>query len=414
WNGSAWATVTGGSVTGNNKVWRRFNFSAISTTKIRVLTNAAPDNWSRLTEVEAWSGTSSANINWLVADQLGTPRMVIDKTGSLANVKRHDYLPFGEELVALQGVRTTGLGYIADTIRQKFTSYERDGETQLDYAQARYYSSQQGRFTSVDPLMASASTGDPQTFNRYTYALNSPANVTDPSGMLSMNATSACGNGCPNSDKNDSGGWGGAFTAGGIEKTPETQIQANIRIWNAIVRALEQAFPSQNSTASCGCTLKVRGKAGKQLSPGNPLRFPGRNQKLGPNGSSFYWGWQIEETGTVSDDVSTWTISRVWEDRSTVTYEDGTSETYTKSGFEDANRVYQPKGGHRFYSLDAPGFKKLQLLYANVRSASNVTNFTTYLHKGNIVREARWSISMTYTNGRLPLADFKPHHVQLK
>jgi hypothetical protein len=34
-----------------------------------------------------------ANIQWLVTDQLGTPRMIFDKSGSLASVKRHDYLP---------------------------------------------------------------------------------------------------------------------------------------------------------------------------------------------------------------------------------------------------------------------------------------------------------------------------------
>ena len=49
-----------------------------------------------MVEVEAWS----PNINWLVTDHLGTPRMVIDQTGTLANIKRHDYLPFGEELFA--------------------------------------------------------------------------------------------------------------------------------------------------------------------------------------------------------------------------------------------------------------------------------------------------------------------------
>jgi hypothetical protein len=42
--------------------------------------------------------TGSGSVNWLVADQLGTPRLVFDKTGSLAGTKRHDYLPFGEEL----------------------------------------------------------------------------------------------------------------------------------------------------------------------------------------------------------------------------------------------------------------------------------------------------------------------------
>jgi len=82
--------------------------------------------------------------------------MTLDKTGSLAAVKRHDYLPFGEELFATQGGRTTALGYTSDNIRQKFTGYERDYSSGLDYAQARYYSSIQGRFTSVDPLLSSA------------------------------------------------------------------------------------------------------------------------------------------------------------------------------------------------------------------------------------------------------------------
>lgn len=75
----------------------------------------------------------------LVTDQLGTPRMIFDKSGSVANVKRHDYLPFGEELFAGVGGRTTQNGYTADTVRQKFTSKERDNETGLDYFGARYY-----------------------------------------------------------------------------------------------------------------------------------------------------------------------------------------------------------------------------------------------------------------------------------
>ncbi|HKR60080.1 MAG TPA: RHS repeat-associated core domain-containing protein [Pyrinomonadaceae bacterium] len=133
--------------------------------------------------LELSGAQGNATINWLVADHLGTPRMIFDKTGFLANVKRHDYLPFGEELFAGAGGRTTSNGYSGDTVRQKFTSYERDNETGLDYAQARYYSSAQGRFTSIDPLMRSARIGEPQTFNRYSYVLNKPMNSTDPTGL---------------------------------------------------------------------------------------------------------------------------------------------------------------------------------------------------------------------------------------
>jgi RHS repeat-associated protein len=128
-------------------------------------------------------GGTGAGVQWLVSDQLGTPRMVIDQTGSLAGVKRHDYLPFGEAVAADVTWRTTGRGYISDTVRQQFTGYERDVETTLDYAQARYFASAQGRFASTDPLLASARPASPQTWNRYAYALNNPVRLTDPTGM---------------------------------------------------------------------------------------------------------------------------------------------------------------------------------------------------------------------------------------
>lgn len=77
------------------------------------------------------------------------------------------------------------MGYgAADGVRQKFTSKERDVETGLDFFEARYYASAQGRFTSVDPLMASASVSSPQSWNRYTYSNNSPVRFTDPTGMV--------------------------------------------------------------------------------------------------------------------------------------------------------------------------------------------------------------------------------------
>ena len=123
-------------------------------------------------------------VNWLVSDHLGTARMIFDQTGSLANTKRHDYLPFGEELVAPTGGRTTGQGYSAgDGVRQQFAEKERDTETGLDYFGARYYSSIQGRFVSPDPLLSSGRQMHPQSWNRYSYVMNEPLSLTDPSGM---------------------------------------------------------------------------------------------------------------------------------------------------------------------------------------------------------------------------------------
>jgi len=133
-------------------------------------------------------------VEWLVTDQLGTPRLVFDKTGALATTKRHDYLPFGEEIggpqVALLGGRTMSMGYNAvDNVRQKFTQKERDNETGLDYFGARYYSSIQGRFVSPDPLLASGSVFGPQSWNRYSYTGNNPLRFVDPTGLWNWAAS---------------------------------------------------------------------------------------------------------------------------------------------------------------------------------------------------------------------------------
>ncbi|HEX6716097.1 MAG TPA: hypothetical protein VF088_03260 [Pyrinomonadaceae bacterium] len=61
WTGSNWAAVPSGSVAGNDKVWTKFTFAALTTTRIRVnITNVAGDNHSQVVEVEAW-GTASTS-----------------------------------------------------------------------------------------------------------------------------------------------------------------------------------------------------------------------------------------------------------------------------------------------------------------------------------------------------------------
>ncbi len=132
--------------------------------------------------------------SYLTTDHLGSPRIVTDQGGQV--VSRHDYMAFGDEISAGIANRTTSQKYGAlDEIRQQYTGYQRDTESGLDFAQARYYNSKQGRFTSVDPLTASANVKDPQTFNRYSYAMNSPYKFTDPLGLIasSSGANGDCG-----------------------------------------------------------------------------------------------------------------------------------------------------------------------------------------------------------------------------
>lgn len=95
-------------------------------------------------------------------------------------------MPFGEDIdVDDTSQRSAGLNYASDEIKQKFTTYERDNETDLDFAQARYYNKDHGRFTTVDPVLMMADRQiDPQQVNLYAYCRNNPLAFVDPSGMI--------------------------------------------------------------------------------------------------------------------------------------------------------------------------------------------------------------------------------------
>ena len=126
----------------------------------------------------------------MIQDHLGSPRVITDQNGTVTS--RKDFTAFGEENYSTQ--RTESLGYIGssnpDDPRQGYTGYEKDSESGLDFAEARYYSSTHGRYTSVDPLTASATIRNPQTFNRYSYVLNSPYKFTDPLGLFALRQSS--------------------------------------------------------------------------------------------------------------------------------------------------------------------------------------------------------------------------------
>jgi RHS repeat-associated protein len=149
----------------------------------------------------------SGTVKWLVTDQIGSTRMVVDKSGALSGangIVRQDYLPFGEEIGAGVGIRSVGNGYGTNTVRQKFGSKERDNETGLDYFGARYHSSVQGRFTTPDEFNGGpielfaevaahnptfyAEIAEPQSLNKYTYCLNNPLKYVDPDGHQTTTA----------------------------------------------------------------------------------------------------------------------------------------------------------------------------------------------------------------------------------
>jgi len=115
------------------------------------------------------ANVSGGSTQYLLSDRLSV-RMKLDSSSIVLGRQAH--LPFGEDF-AESGTQE----------KHHFTSYERDGESGVDYAINRGYSPTAARFLSADPYRVSGYKVDPQSWNRYSYARNNPINKVDRFGL---------------------------------------------------------------------------------------------------------------------------------------------------------------------------------------------------------------------------------------
>ena len=125
-------------------------------------------------------GRYTANLErrYYYTDHLGSTRAVVDGSGTV--VETPDYYPYGLRMPD----RTLAE---ASSAKEDYTGHERDAETSLHYAGARYYMSALGRWTSVDPLA-----DEFPAWSGYHYSYNNPLGFIDPDGMASCDIT-LCG-----------------------------------------------------------------------------------------------------------------------------------------------------------------------------------------------------------------------------
>ena len=113
-------------------------------------------------------------------DHLSSASLLTDTVGAV--VQKLDYYPYGSERVNEQ------IGEF--TSRYTYTDQESDGESGLQYYNARYYNSAIGRFITQDPVIqnigidrrTSQALRDPQLLNAYSYVRNNSLKYTDESG----------------------------------------------------------------------------------------------------------------------------------------------------------------------------------------------------------------------------------------
>ena len=126
--------------------------------------------------------TAQGGTQYIFNDHQGSPRTITGTSGTVT--ARHDYLPFGDDVLNTVGLRSSGQGYGGtEAARQKYAAMENDEATGLAHTLWRKYDSLSARWTTPDPYTASMTMTDPQSFNRYTYVNNDPLNHVDPTGL---------------------------------------------------------------------------------------------------------------------------------------------------------------------------------------------------------------------------------------
>jgi len=123
---------------------------------------------------------ATSTIYYIHTDHLSGSSAITNDNDEL--VQTLDYYPFGSLRVNNQAANFNE--------RKKFTGYEFDSSTGLNYAGARYQNPSEGRFTSQDPVFRDMGVdrrtaeilADPQQLNSYSYVANNPLKNVDVSG----------------------------------------------------------------------------------------------------------------------------------------------------------------------------------------------------------------------------------------
>jgi hypothetical protein len=181
WNGSAWVTVPNGSVTGNNKVWRQFTFSAIATSKVRVLVNNALNTRSRIVELEAWDAPITSNTNHALAVNGGVASA--SSTTPNAGFPGYNFVP----ATAIDGDRKSGVNFWRDDTANTYPDWlQVDFNGTKNITEIDVFTMQDNDQNPSDPTLGMTFVEDGITAFDVQY-WNGSAWVTVPNGSVTGN-----------------------------------------------------------------------------------------------------------------------------------------------------------------------------------------------------------------------------------
>ena len=154
---------------------------------------------------EVRSDGTTTRVLYELTDRLGSVSALVDESGTMNQSLYYD--PFGNRINA-DGTRFTGTtGWVSGG----YTGQSHDDDLGLIDMKGRVYNPDTEQFTSGDPVVANPYAG--LSWNPYSYVLNNPVNLTDPTGLIYSN----CGNApyLPECDPGMGGGFGSSGGSGG-------------------------------------------------------------------------------------------------------------------------------------------------------------------------------------------------------
>lgn len=169
----------------------------------------------------------NSSIEYLHRDHLGSVEAVTDENGNELRIMAYD--PFGERRKDdwTRALNIVEIGDLADDLRKStsrgYTGHENLDRTGFVHMNGRVYDPQIGRFLSPDPIVQSP--GYSQSWNRYSYVMNSPASFNDPSGFVTAGPMCSGIIMCANPDTNGTGSGSQSF----VRTTRVTAIDYYVR-----------------------------------------------------------------------------------------------------------------------------------------------------------------------------------------
>jgi RHS repeat-associated protein len=125
-------------------------------------------------------GTTTFDTKYLHTDHLGSVDVITNEAGAVLERDNFDAWGFRRE------TNWSGNnGGIRSIITRGYTGHEQLDDLGLVHMNGRVYDPALGRFLSADAFLQAPT--ETQNFNRYTYVLNNPLSLTDPSGFNFLN-----------------------------------------------------------------------------------------------------------------------------------------------------------------------------------------------------------------------------------